>query len=375
MINIKRIFVVTKREAAELFRDPGKVVGNFIVPLVLMFLFSSGINVDVKNIPFVILDHDNTRLSRSFANSYINSEYYDFKGYVATSDDAEKYLKQDIARFYLDIPAGFGMDLASGKGANIATFVDGTQPFRAETIKGYVMGTDSSFLYNTIREETGSKGSGANFDVLSRFWYNQASESKYSFVPGVIAVILLAVPSIMMTLSIPKEKEQGTITNFYATPLSKFEFLIGKQLLYIGIFFLVYLGLVSIAVFCYRVPIKGSFLILSALTIIYIFCSTSIGLLVSVFTKTQIAGLMISLIATMVPSFTFSGLLTPISSLDTGGQITARIYPIIYYMRSILGIFTKDLSLKLILPNFLYLIIFYVIVMSLCNILLKKQEK
>ena len=179
----------------------------------------------------------------------------------------------------------------------------------------------------------------------------------------------------MMTLSILKEKEQGTITNFYATPLTKLEFLIGKQILYIGIFFIIYLILIAIAVFFYDVPIKGSFLVLSLITILYIISTTAIGLFVSSFAKSQIAGLMISLIVTMIPSFTYSGLLTPISSLDTSGQITARLYPVIYYMRTIMGTFVKDLPLITIIPNAFFILLFGIIIMIFCNILLKKQEK
>lgn len=375
MFNFKRMITVAKKEKIELFRDPARVMGNIIVPIVLMFLFSSGINMDVKNIPFMVLDFDNTPMSRSYADAYINSQYYLYKGNAISEKQAELALKLSDIKFYLDIPAGFGRNLVSGKGAQVGTFIDGTLPFRSETIKGYTSGTNMTYLANRLQEELGEKDNITEFKIKSRYWYNQASESKFSFVPGAIGIILIAIPSIMMTLSIVKEKEQGTITNFYATPLTKLEFLIGKQILYIGVFFIIYLILVSIAVFIYDVPIKGSFFVLTIITIIYIFCTTAIGLFVSSFAKSQIAGLMISLIATMIPSFTYSGLLTPISSLDTSGQITARFYPVIYYMRTVMGTFTKDLPLQTILPNAFFLLLFYMVIMVLCNILLKKQEK
>jgi len=375
MFSFKRMMTVAKKETIEMFRDPIRVIANFAVPVVLMFLFSSGLNMDIKNIPFVVLDFDNTSASREYADSYINSDYFLYRGHVYSNREAEVALQKNFARFYLDIPAGFGRNLSAGKGAQVGTFIDGTQPFRAESIKGYASGTNTTYLMNKTKEDLGLTEDITGFSIKSRYWYNQASESKYTFVPGAIAIILIAIPAIMMTLSIVKEKEIGTITNFYATPLTKLEFLIGKQLIYIVIFFIIYFILIGIAVFFYRVPLKGSLLLLSGMSLAYIFCTTAIGLLVSSFVKSQIAGLLIALITTMIPSFTYSGLLTPISSLDRGGQITARFYPVIYYMRTIMGTFTKDLPVKTMLPNFLYLAIFYIFVMILCNILLKKQEK
>lgn len=369
------MMTVAKKETIEMFRDPVRVFANFAVPIVLMFLFSSGLNLDVKNIPFVVLDMDDSKYSREYADSYINSDYFSYMGNVHSSKEAEVALQKNIARFYIEIPPAFGRQMNSGKGTQVGVFIDGTQPTRAQNIKGYTAGTNGVYLSNMAAEKLGVVEDTSNFNIKSRYWYNQASESKYTFVPGGIAIILIAIPAVMMTLSIVKEKEVGTITNFYATPLTKFEFLLGKQFIYIVIFIITYFILVGIAVFLYQVPLKGNLLLLTAMSILYILCTTGIGLLVSSFVKSQIAGLLIALITTMIPSFTYSGLLTPISSLDKAGQITARFYPVIYYMRTVMGTFTKDLPTKTMLPNLLYLTIFYVSVMMACNVLLKKQEK
>ena len=356
--------------------DPIRMMASFAVPIVLMFLFSSGLDLDVKNLPFVVLDFDNTKASREYTDAFINSKYYEYRGHVYSDEEAELMLQQNNARFYIDIPAGFGRDLSSGKGTQVALFIDGTQPFRAESIKGYTAGTNATYFSNISNEIKGiKKYKPTDFTIKSRYWYNQASESKYTFVPGAMAMILIAIPAIMMTLSIVKEKEAGTITNFYATPLTKMEFLIGKQLIYIVIFMIIYFILLSIAVFFYKVPLKGSFLFLTFTTLIYLFCTTSLGLLVSSFVKTQISGLLITLITTMIPSFTYSGLLKPVSSLDKSAQISARFYPIFYYVRVITGSFTKNIQINRLLPSIFYLTIFYLVIMTLCVILLKKQEK
>jgi len=372
-INFKRILAVAQKETIEIIRDPMRVVANFAVPVFVMFIFSSGLTLDIKNIPFVSLDYDNSTESRQYIDSYINSDYYRYLGNVYSSQKAESMLKSNKARFYIEIPSNFSRNLLSGNGSQVAIFIDGTQPFMAENINGYVQGTHMVYLKNKAIENYGIDISG-NYEIKSRYWYNQAFESKFSFVPGIIVIILMVIPAIMTALSIAKEKETGTISNFYATPLTKLEFLIGKQLIYIIIFIITYFILLLIAVSFYNVPIKGNLLLLTLCAIVYIFSTTAIGLLVSSFVKTQISGLLITLIMTMIPAFTYSGLLSPVSSLPENGRLMARLYPTLYFMNVSVGSFTKNLPTISILPNLAILILFYIIIISASTLLLKKQE-
>lgn len=375
MFSFKRMFAVTRKETVEMFRDPMRMIANFVVPIIVMFIFSSGLNLDIKSLPFVVLDFDNSKESRQYIDAYANSEYYNYIGNVNSENEADKLLKQGIVKFYIDIPADFGRQLLSSKGAQIGVFIDGTLPFRAESIRGYIAGTNAVYLNNRLTEDYGKITDITNFKIKSRYWYNQAAESKFSFVPGVMVIVLIAIPAVMVTLSIAREKEAGTITNFYATPLTKLEFLFGKQIIYVLIFFIIYLILVGITVFFYQVPIKGSFLMLTASAILYIFSTTAIGLLVSSFVKTQIAGLLITLIMTMIPAFTYSGMLVPISSLNKAGQFMSMLYPVSHFMDTTVGVFTKNLPMHSLLLNFIWIGLFYVVVMSGCVMLLKKQEK
>ncbi len=375
MFSFKRMFAVARKETIEMFRDPVRVVANFVVPILIMFIFSSGFNLDIKKIPFVVLDFDNSAESRRYSDAYINSEYYDYVGNVNSEAEAERLLKQGKAKFYIDIPANFARQLLSEKGTQIGVFIDGTLPFRAESIKGYVAGTNAVYLNNRLTEDYGKTDDITEYKIKSRYWYNQASESKYTFVPGVLCVVLMSIPAIMITLSIVREKEMGTITNFYATPLTKLEFLLGKQVIYVLIFFIIYLILVGIIVFFYEVHLKGSFLILTGTAILYILATTAIGLFVSSFVKSQIAGLLIAAIMTMIPAFTYSGLLIPISSLNKSGQFMSMLYPVSYFMDTTIGVFTKDVPINSLLPNFLWIALFYVAVMMCCILFLKKQEK
>ena len=138
MFSFKRMFAVARKETVEMFRDRIRMVANFIVPIIIMFIFSSGLNLDIKDLPFVVLDFDNSKESRQYIDAYTNSEYYNYIGNVNSEAEASKVLKQGKAKFYIDIPANFGRQLLSGKGAQIGVFVDGTLPFRAKKVKGII---------------------------------------------------------------------------------------------------------------------------------------------------------------------------------------------------------------------------------------------
>ena len=375
MFEFKRMLAVAKKEWTELIRDKFRVISNVLIPIFIMFLFASGMSMDLKNMPFVILDQDDTKLSREYSNSYINSPYFLYKGNVYSTEEAERIMKQGKIKFYIEIPSGFAKNVNANKNAQIATFVDGTMPIIANNIKGYVTATNAKFVSNQLIEKQGNvKTDYSSYQIINRYTYNQGSRSKYVFVPGTIAIILISMPAIMMTLSIVKEKESGSITNFYISPLSKLEYLIGKQLIYVFVYFFDFFILVGVAIFLYRVPMKGSLLMLSLLAFVYIFCTTALGLLISSFAKTQVSAVLIALITTMTPAFTFSGLIHPISSLDKGAQFMSRLYPILFFMRSIIGIFTKDLPISMLFFNLVCLIIFYALVISISLLLLKKQE-
>lgn len=375
MLNLKRLLTITRKEASEIYRDKIRFWSNFIIPIFLLILFGAGMTLDIDNIPFATLDFDNTQESRKYLDAFINSNVYDYVGKVYSDKQANEIIDKGKARFVIEIKNGYGRDLQSKKQTQIGFFIDGTMPFRAETIRGYALGTHYQFMSNYSKELTGDE---INFDLInlkSRFWYNQAVESKYTFVPALIGVVLMAMSAIMMALSVVREKESGTITNFYSTPLSKLEFLLGKQFIYVIISFINYFLLMGVALFFFRVPIKGSFLLLTTFTFLFSWASTGIGLLVSTFVKTQVSAVLITMILTMVPSFMYAGLLTPISSLGTGAQITARLYPIMYFTKVSVGTFTKNLPMHNIINNFFAVFIITSVLITVSVLLLKKQAK
>jgi ribosome-dependent ATPase len=211
--------------------------------------------------------------------------------------------------------------------------------------------------------------------VQSRFMYNPTFESIYSIVPSVPALLLILIPAILMTVSIVREKELGSIINFYVTPTGRLEYLLGKQLPYIVIGMINFFILALIAQIVFGVSIKGSFLVLTAATLLYVIATTGVGMVTSTFTKTQVAAVFITAILTIQPTIQFAGLLQPVSTLEGGAHFIGSIWPTTYYMHSSLGAYTKGLAPRLMVHDLVVLAITIPILVAISAFALKKQDR
>src|SRR5690606_28912118 len=204
--------------------------------------------------------------------------------------------------------------------------------------------------------------------------YNPDVRSLPAMVPAVIPLLLMMLPAMLSALSVVREKELGSITNLYVTPVTRSEFLIGKQIPYVGLAMVNYLAMCLLAVTAFGVPITGSFLVLTAATLIYVVCSTGMGLLFSALTRSQIAALFLTMIGTLLPAVQYSGLLNPVSALEGPGRIIGEIYPSSHMFVISRGVFSKALGLAELYPYFWPLIIAVPVILGLAILMLKKQE-
>jgi ribosome-dependent ATPase len=211
--------------------------------------------------------------------------------------------------------------------------------------------------------------------VEVRFKYNQDFDSIYSMVPAQIAMQLALFPAILMALAIVREKELGSMTNLYVTPVTRFEFLIGKQLPYIGIAMANFALLFLMALFVFRVPLKGSFITLLGGTLLYVTTTTGYGMLISAFCRTQIAALFGTAILTVLPATMFAGMMTPVSSLTGFAQLMGRLFPMTYFLPISVGTFTKGLGFVDVRGSLAALAVIIPLLTTLSLILLRKQER
>jgi ribosome-dependent ATPase len=247
-------------------------------------------------------------------------------------------------------------------------------PFRAQTIRGYLEGMHALYLADPAVKTT-LPAPVPPADIEIRFKYNQDFDSIYAMVPSNISMMLALFPAILMALAIVREKELGSITNLYVTPVTRLEFLIGKQLPYIGIALVNFALLFLMALFLFQVPFKGSFPVLLIGVLIYVTTTTAYGMLISAFTSTQIAALFGTAILTVLPAVQFSGMMTPVSSLSGAARYVGLAFPMTYFVPISVGTFTKGLGFADLAPDLGMLAVFVPVLLLLSMLMLRKQER
>lgn len=369
-----RMYGYIFRETIELLRDPVRLVFALFGTILLMLALGYGITMDVEDLKFAVLDSDQTPQSREFIQNIAGSRYFIEHAPLQSFDELDQRMKTGDLSVALVIPPGFGEDLKRGRYAEIAVWIDGSMPFRAETIQGYIRGLYYDYLQQLSRQKTGEVAALSAVNIQMRYRYNQDFKSIYAMVPAVIPLLLVFIPSILMALSVVREKELGSITNFYATPVTRLEFLLGKQMPYIVVSMIGYFGLILLATILFGVPLKGSLLVLSIGALLFVTVTTGLGLLMSAFTNTQIAALAATAIFTLQPTISFSGLKDPVSSLEGMGAVVGMVFPATYFINISRGIFSKALGFEDLQLDFAVLILSVVVITLLSMVALKKQE-
>ncbi len=372
---LRRLIGYAWRESLELSRDPIRLVFALLGSVLLMLVMGYGLTMDVEDLRFAALDYDQTPQSRDYLQSLSGSRYFLEQPPLRDSADMERRLRNDDITIAVEIPPNFGRDLKRGHTPEVGVWVDGAMPFRGETAGGYVQGTHYHYLLDLARRQANPINASSVADIEVRYRYNQAYQSLYAMVPAVIALLLVFIPAILAALAVVREKELGSITNLYVTPVTRLEFLIGKQLPYILVSMLSFLGLSALAVWLFEVPIKGDFWTLALGALLYVAATTALGLLVSTFTRTQIAALAGALVGTLLPAIQFSGLTNPVASLEGVGQWIGQGYPTTYFLVISRGVFTKALGFSELAGQLAILALFAPVLVGLSALLLRKQEQ
>ena len=325
----------SRREAQEIERDPVRLLFAFVGSALMMLAFGFGITTDVENIRFPFLDLDRSPESRYLA-AFEGSRYF-----VLHSRDRPPRrwtrLKSHEIEVSLEVAPNFGRNIHQGNPGEITAWVNARPTNRAESLRQYVVGVHNNFLRERGRSSPKALPGQAAFDVETRFVYNPTFESLYAIVPSVPAILLILIPAILMAVSIVREKELGSIINFYVTPTRRIEFLGGKQLPYVVIGMINHVLLLLMAVAVFGVPLKGSGWMLTVCALLYVTATTALGMLVATFTSSQVAAVFITAILTILPTTQFSGMLQPVSTLDGGARVLGTIWPTTYYMHASIG--------------------------------------
>jgi ribosome-dependent ATPase len=369
-----RLWAYVRRETLEILRDPIRLAFALLGPILLMIVFGYGISFDVENLSYAVLDRDRSPESRSYLENFSASRYFREQPPLLSHEDMEQGLRSGRLKFAIEIPPDFGKDLKRGRHPEAAAWLDGSNPFRAETSRGYLEGVHQAYLARIARDE-GRPPRPMPVNLELRFRYNQDFKSVFAMVPGVMMMVLILIPAMMTALGVVREKELGSITNLYVTPVTRLEFLLGKQLPYVVLSLVNFACLLLLTVFLFQVPVKGSLFALALGATLYVIAATEFGLLISTFVKSQIAAIFASAILTTLPAIQFSGLLLPVSSLSRDAKIMGAAFPSTYFHHISVGVITKGLRLRELIPDYAALIVVIGAFLLIALGLLRKQER
>ena len=362
------------REGKELLRDHVRTFFALFGPVILMTAVTWGVSFDVGSLAFAVRDRDQSVESRSIVEYFAGSSQFHPLPALAQDADIDAVLESSSAKMVIDIPPSFGRNLLRGERPEIGFYIDGAESFNASNMHGYIL----SILGDYARDQARAHGISLPPEaaqLIPRFRYNPDSKSIYAIAPGVLMLALSLFPAMMAAVGVVREREIGSIANFYASPASRLQFLLGKQLPYLAAAMLSFLILFLMMRYWFGVPLKGSFAALASGTLLMCATSTAIGLFVSSFTRSQVAAIFITAVGTVMPAMSFSGFLVPVSSLQGGAYIMGKILPSAWYANLTTGTFTKGLGYPDLIREHLILAASYLLFLTLATMNLKKQER
>lgn len=369
------IWTFARREAKELLRDKIRLFFAVFGPLIIMASVSWGISFDVRNLKFAVYDRDQTAASRELVEYFDGSRYFLQQPPIQSEAEIDTVLKSSGAILVIDIPSGFGRDLARGLKPEVGFYVDGSMPFNATNIRGYIGSLITAYTKDRIAESGLPVSLKAPAGIEPRFMYNQDFDSINAIAPGVMMLVLMMIPAMMSAVGVVREREIGSIANFYASPAAVAQYLIGKQLPYIAVGMVNFAAMMLMIIYLFGVPLKGSFTGLAVGTLLMVSATTALGLLISCFVRSQLAAIFATAIITMIPAQTYSGFIYPLSTMEGGALIIGKTFPSSWYYTVSVGSFTKGLHTADLLHEYAAIAAFAATSLILACVLLKKQEK
>ncbi|RLA64876.1 MAG: ABC transporter permease [Epsilonproteobacteria bacterium] len=364
---VKAYFI---KEMIELIRTK-MIMMPYLMPLLIVILFGYGIKMQVTGVRTLILDNDNSQISRKLILKFEHSKYFTTEVKNMSEKEALREIKKANIDALVIIPSSFEKNSLKGVKTEMGVFIDASFPSRATTISNYIQGIILDLANDFHMDSSGV------ININTRNLFNQALRDEEMIVPGLIGMVLLIAPAILTALLIAKEKEMGTIFNFYSSPVSRGEFLVAKLS---AIFFLVSISIFIIflvASYLFDLPFRGSFFLFWFASELYVFVALGFGLLVSILASSQIVAIIVTLMLTILPAFMYSGMIMPISSMSGEAFIVAHIYPVMYYNHIIYDTFLIGQGFSSS-TNILYLLLLFgygVVLFTLGLLLLKKEIK
>lgn len=372
----RRVAAMARKEFLHVIRDPWSLGMAIGLPVMLLVLFGFALTLDVDKVPIVIWDQSRTALSRDLVSRFSGSRYFSVRGHVTTYRQVETAIDRQEALVALIIPRDFAADLEAGITAPVQMILDGSDANTATLAMGYAEGVTQEFsrqiTLRQVRRQTAATPY-VPLDVRPRVWYNPDLESRNFIFPGLIAVIMMIIAALLTSLTVAREWERGTMEQLISTPVKGTELILGKLIPYFVIGMLDVTLAVLMGQFLFHVPLRGSPALLFTIAALFLPGVLSLGILVSVVTKTQVLASQVTMMLTFIPSFLLSGFVFPISNMPYVIQLITYLVPARYLITLLKGIYLKGVGLNVLIVEAIFLVSFGVIMVILAHLGFKKK--
>ena len=381
-MNVRRVAAVASKEWRETVRDRMFLSLAFLIPILWMLVFGYGMVLDVENIPYAVMDRDQSALSRDYLYRFQQSRYFHFKGMLQREGEADGLLAAGKIRAAIVIPEKFQERLMAGQPVGVQTLVDGTFPLRSDITKGYIIAINTAFSGERIVDYV-ARVKGVSHERAQaliqpvklevRYLYNQEVKSAWTIAPALVMFVLTLAPPLLTALGVVREKERGSIYNIFSSTVTRLEFLVGKLAPYVAISAFNVVVLWAMAVFLFGAPFKGNGLFFYATALLFVFITTGQGLVVSLLVSTQQAAAVITVVLSIVPTILYGGLLVPVSALGPETKVIAHLFPAMYFTSIVHGTFLKGVGMEVLWPDVSILVLYATSLLSIGYWLFRKR--
>lgn len=353
---MRRLAAMVRKELIQMRRDPVTLAISIFAPLFMLLLYGYGINFDIRHIPMAVCDQDQSSESRDFLQDFPN-DYFTIVSVTNNPDDLDQQLDTGKARIILWIPQGFGKEMKAGRQGSIYAGIDGADANTANVALGYlntIVKQRSNRIYlSRLQRQIGGVTPQTPLDFTARVWYNPELKSSHFLIPGLVAVLLMMVTTVLTAMAITNEKENNTIEQLVASPIHPIELMLGKMLPCVLVSSLGVLLVIVVGRRFFGVPLKGDLITLAFACLLYLLTSLGLGLFISTVAKTQQAAMTLAGSVTMLPNILLSGYIYPIANMPYFIQLLTYLIPVRYFIIILRGIFLKGVGFAVLWPQLL----------------------
>ncbi|MFN0171421.1 MAG: ABC transporter permease [Bryobacteraceae bacterium] len=363
-MNFRRTRAVALKEFRHIVRDVRSLILALALPVVMLIMFGTALSLDVDRIPTVVYDADNSSASRLLVERFAGSRFFTVMGHVSSYQEIERLIDRNRIILGVVVPRDYSKHLRSGADAQVQLLLDGSDSNTASIALSYAEALVRAYSFEIRRDAQNRRGvitnlrGAAPIDTRLRVWYNSELQSKNYIVPGLTAVILMIIASLLTSLTIAREWEQGTMEQLLSTPLRPAEIVLGKMAAHFCVGTVDTFITLVLGAWFFEVPFRGSVLVVAASSFVFLFGALFWGIFLSAVTRSQTLAFQAGLISSFLPSFLLSGFVYAIESMPLGPRLISHITPARYFITILKGAFLKGVGFEVLWADFLFLVAF-----------------